>query len=712
MNSILVGFQDIFTNKEVYKPDEVDRVLGIVRKNFRFSWSNKKLKYFNVPSSFDIETTSFYDKGEKAATMYEWTLGIYGAVIIGRTWNEFVTCINELAEKLELNEHKRLIVYVHNLAFEFQWFRKYFEWVKVFSIDSRKPIYAVTTNGIEFRCSMLLSGYSLENLGKRLTKYKVEKLVGDLDYSKLRHSKTELTDTEIGYCINDVKVVMAYIAELIEKNNGISRLPLTKTGFVRKYCRNQCFYGDGKDEYQRLKYRALIVSLKLQPDEYLQLKRGFQGGFTHANPFHSTKIINDVTSFDFTSSYPAVMVAEKYPMSSGERVVIHSEKELEDNLNVYCCLFDIEFIELESKILYESYISQSRCFALENPVINNGRVVSADMLRTTITEQDYHIIKKMYQWKSIRVSNFIRYRKGYLPTDFIKSILNLYHGKTTLKGVEGKEVDYQIAKENLNSCYGMAVTDIIRPTYGYTDEWLEPETPDLGDSIDKYNKNAGRFLFFPWGCWVTAYARRNLFTGIFEFENDYIYSDTDSIKCMNAERHMSYIDKYNEAITNQLEMAMKYHGLGVDLIRPKNNKGIEKPLGVWDFDGHYERFKTLGAKRYMVEYSNDKRNGDSAGGVSITVAGLSKKAAVPYILQKSEDPFSVFNDNMYIPSSNTGKLTHTYIDDYKRGYITDYNGVKSGYTEMSMVHLEPSDYSLSLSREYVDYIMKRRTEVL
>ena len=42
MNSILVGFRDIFTNKEIYKPDEVDRVLGVVRKNFRFSWSNKK----------------------------------------------------------------------------------------------------------------------------------------------------------------------------------------------------------------------------------------------------------------------------------------------------------------------------------------------------------------------------------------------------------------------------------------------------------------------------------------------------------------------------------------------------------------------------------------------------------------------------------------------------------------------------------------------
>ena len=712
MRSMLEEFPGIFTSKKIYRPEEIDEVLKVVRPHFRFSWSNKKLKYFNVPAAFDIETSSFYTGSEKTACMYEWTLGIYGAVIIGRTWGEFVTCINRLADALELNEQKRLIVYVHNLAFEFQWFRKYFKWSKIFAIDSRKPLYAVTENNIEFRCSLLLSGYSLANLGGKLTKYRVEKAVGDLDYSKIRHSATPLTQKEIGYCVNDVKVVMGYVAELIDRENGISRLPLTKTGFVRRYCRNACFYGDGSDEYQRFKYRALMVAMNLDPEEYVQLKRGFQGGFTHANPFYSARVMEDVTSFDFTSSYPAVMVAEKYPISTSEKITIESREQLEENLNIYCCLFDVEFVGLESVVLYESYISQSRCFALENPTINNGRVVRADLLRTTLTEQDFMIINKMYDWESMRVSNFRRYRKGYLPTEFIKAILHLYRDKTTLKGVEGKEVDYQIAKENLNSCYGMAVTDIVRPAYGYGDEWEDPEAPDIESSIHKYNKSAGRFLFFPWGCWVTAYARRNLYTGIFEFENDYIYSDTDSIKCLNAEKHRTYIERYNKAITEQLEKAMEYHGLSLDMVKPKNSKGVEKPLGVWDFDGHYKRFKTLGAKRYMVEYSNDARNGSDSGKVSITVAGLAKRAAVPYIKSKGVDPFKVFNNQMHIPAEHTGKLTHTYIDEPQSGTVTDYTGSAGRFSELTAVHLEPADYSLSMAREYVDYIMKRQTEVL
>ena len=704
------GFPDLLKEDRIYKSSEVKELLKHVRKHFRFAWTNKKMKYFNVPAAFDIETTSFEKNGEKAACMYEWTLGIYGAVIIGRTWAELIKCLKELSEELDLNETKRLIIYCHNLSFEFQWLRHYLNWVKVFSIDVRKPLYALCDLGIEFRCSLQLSGYSLENLGKNLRKYKVEKLTGDLDYSLIRHSKTPLTEKEIGYCVNDVRVVMAYIAEQIEQCRGVSRIPLTKTGFVRKYCRESCFY-DPENEYQRLKYRALMLSMKLDPEEYVQLKRGFQGGFTHANPFYSGRIMEDVTSYDFTSSYPAVMIAEKYPMSEGEHIYIQNENELIENLSLYCCLFDVEFTGLESVKLFDSYISQSRCFLLDNPTINNGRVVRADRLRTTITEQDFMIIRSMYEWDGMTVSNFRRYRKGYLPTEFIKSILKLYNDKTELKGVSGQEVNYQKAKEQLNSCYGMAVTDIVRPVYSYDEDWEDPVQPDLNKAINKYNNSAGRFLFFPWGCWVTAYARRNLFTGILEFENDYIYSDTDSIKVLNAPRHHSYIEDYNKRILKQLETAMEYHGLPVEMISPKNKKGEEKPLGVWTFDGHYKRFKTLGAKRYVVKYSNDTRNGGDAGKYSLTVAGLAKMVALPYMLHQG-DIFNQFTDELYIPPEYTGKLTHTYIDEPISGKLCDYRGVTGEYSELSCVHLGGCDYSLSISREYANYIMNVRTEVI
>ena len=320
--------------------------------------TNKRLEYFNTPCAFDIETTSFYENGEKRAIMYEWTLGINGAVLVGRTWEQLKNAVDLIATTLELSKERRLIIYVHNLAFEFQFMRKWFAWEKVFSVNDRKPVYALTVDGIEFRCSYILSGYGLASLGEQLRKYPVEKLVGDLDYSLKRHSSTPLTDKELKYCENDVRVVMAYIQEKIEHDGNIAKIPLTKTGYVRNYVRNNCFY-DGKKShkksFKRLKYRELISNLTLTVEEYKQLKRAFQGGFTHANVFEVGKIVNNVGSIDFTSSYPTVMIAEKFPMSKGEKVKISSKDDFLKNLKCYCCLFDIEIENLESTFLYENY---------------------------------------------------------------------------------------------------------------------------------------------------------------------------------------------------------------------------------------------------------------------------------------------------------------------------------------------------------------------
>lgn len=204
------------------------------------------VEYYNEPLSFDIETTSFYVQSngqkEKRATMYIWKLSIRGGVIVrGRTWEEWINVCKFLSEWYELNEKRILVIYVHNLGYEFQFMHKYFEWKEVFALKKRQPVRALSTLGIEFRCSLKLSGYSLEKLGTQLITYKVEKLVGSLNYSLKRNSKTILTEKEEQYCTNDVLVVSAYIQEYIERVKYIHLIPKTKTGEVRNYTRNQCF---------------------------------------------------------------------------------------------------------------------------------------------------------------------------------------------------------------------------------------------------------------------------------------------------------------------------------------------------------------------------------------------------------------------------------------------------------------------------------------
>lgn len=686
-------------------PDKIDKILKPLERLKPITTSKKK-QYYNIVCAFDIETTSFYsnqldNEKEKIAIMYCWQMAINGRVVFGRTWDEFITVMNRLTSFFHLYENRRLIMYVHNLAFEFQFIRKRLEWDSVFSIEQRKPLYALTTGGIEFRDSYLLSGYSLAKLGDNLQKYHVRKLVGDLDYSKIRHSKTPMTEKEIAYCENDVLVVSAYIQEEIEKAGNITRLPLTKTGYVRNYCRNKCFYGDDRHKtntktYQ--KYRELILSLKLDSEEYKQLKRAFQGGFTHAAARFSGKVEKNVDSIDFTSSYPYVLLSEQFPMSSGRIVEVKTKEEFQKYINLYCCLFDVEFTHLTPKIINENYISLSRCYQHEKVVVNNGRVVSADKITTTITDVDYTVIEKTYDWDSMTIYNFRIYNRGYLPTNFVKSILKLYSDKTTLKGVEGKEIEYLVSKGMLNACYGMTVTDIVRDEIIYSDEW-DIEKADVEKDIEHYNKSRNRFLYYPWGVWVTAYARRNLWGGIIAFGDDYIYSDTDSIKCINIEKHFDYINSYNNTVKLKLQIAADYHKIDFELFQPKTIKGVKKLIGVWDWEtenNKYTRFKTLGAKRYMIEQD---------GKINITVAGVNKKTAVPYLVKKYGDKvFDAFTNDLTIPKEHTGKMTHTYIDERKTGVITDYLGNKNTYDEFSSVHLENAEYSLSLSQAYIDFL--------
>lgn len=660
--------------------------------------SNKKVEYFDVPCAFDIETTSATGPDGKVAFMYHWQLGLDGYVVFGRTWEDLEHTLTELSVGLGLFQDRRLIVYVHNLSFEFQFLAHRLKWKKVFALDQRKPVYALTESGIEFRCSYILSGYGLSELGKHLVKYPCEKMTGDLDYDLIRHSSTPMTAEELKYCENDVRVVMCYIQEQIEDLGSIIRIPLTKTGYVRRYCRKACYYGEnthknGAKQYQQ--YRRLMNTLTLDPVEFRQLLRAFQGGFTHANACQVRRVHEGVTSYDFTSSYPTVMCSRQFPMSKAEFLPHLTKEEFKSSVKLYCCLFDIEIFDLEATTFIDHPLSFSRCFQIKDYVVDNGRVVSAGHLVTTMTEQDYFIFLQFYRCKSYKISNFRRYKKGYLPPNFVKAILKLYADKTTLKGVEGRELEYQRSKEMLNSAYGMCVTNPCRDEDVFNDGDWSSIPADVEKAIDTYNKSKNRFLFYPWGVWVTAYARRNLFTGIYSCGPDYIYSDTDSIKILHADAHKDYIDKYNDLIVKRLDRALSSMGIDPEASRPVTIDGKVKQLGVWDFDGHYDRFKTLGAKRYIYE---------TDGELHITVAGLGKKIACKYLKSKYEDPFKAFEDCLHIPPEWTGKNLHTYIDYEQHGLICDYTGKYGEYHECSSTHLCKIDFTLSLSAAYLEYL--------
>ena len=225
-----------------------------------------------------------------------------------------------------------------------------------------------------------------------------------------------------------------------------------------------------------------------------------------------------------------------------------------------------------------------------------------------------------------------------------------------------------------------------------------------------------RFLFYLWGCFVTAYARRNLWRGIYECGNDYVYSDTDSIKIKNAYRHMDFIESYNKEIVEKIDSCLNYYKIDPERSRPKG-----KQMGIWDYDGHYTVFKTLGAKRYI--YLDDEYD------LHITVAGLAKVAGAEYLKEIGitnvrkislvrgiqikhqyeyiKGIFDSFTDNLKIPAGRTGKMTHSYIDYEMIETVEDYQGNVMTIHELSGVHLEDVEYRLSCE-EFLRFLNKMK----
>ena len=400
-------------------------------------------------------------------------------------------------------------------------------------------------------------------------------------------------------------------------------------------------------------------------------------------------------------------------MSKGKKIIPKDEHEFNDLINNHCCIMEIEFKDIISTVEMEFYISKSKCLDIEGCDTFNGRITSAKRLRIAITELDLEIINKMYTFASMTILNMYVYKRGYLPTNLVKAILELYKNKTELKGIPEKVEEYLKSKGMINAAYGMCVMDPVRDEVLYLpeeDEELKDWKKERGaihDYLEKYNTSKSRFLFYPWGIYVTALARYNLFTGILEMNDDYIYSDTDSLKILNRNKHSNYFRKYNNDMIYKLHKAMTYHNLDDYYWKPKNLKGDEQILGLWDYEGTYKKFKTLGAKRYMMYDKGDKE-------IILTFAGLNKITGMEYFLDMCnidyvydknkkiikiiegdiDKVFDSFKTGITVPVEYAGRKASGYIDFKIDGNVTDYFGVTYEYHEDSAVNMTMTDYTI------------------
>ena len=686
-----------------YLLDDTDRHEYLTQRR-----GKRTTQYCTTIMSFDIETSSLYVKDEKRVVPYIWQIAIQNYVFYGRHFADIVEMFNTLAEIFETDISRRIVIWVHNLPYEFQFIRKYFEWNDVFSLSERNVIKATTTNGIEFRCSLILSGMSLNDVAnKGIKPGKVKKMVGDLDYSLVRHEKTPLTDEELRYCINDVLVVVEYITEQVNELYGdITKLPMTKTGAVRQEVRNATIRNPNKKK--AFEYMDIIRKLTLEPMEYYALTQAFAGGFTHANPNYVEMILENVGSADIASAYPAVICSEKFPMGKGQNIIINNDYDKFNRLaETGLMVFKAGFKNIRAKHKFEHTLQYAKCFGKRRTKVDNNRVVSADALMTYMTSVDLEMLNEFYEYEHIAIADVWYYEKDYLPRELVLAVLDLYNKKTILKDTD-ELLLYNLKKSNLNSVYGMMVMSIIRELIEYSGRDENPYnvttirelSPEYDKAIDEYNKSRSRFLYYPWGVFVTAYARQRLQNFILMTREDHVYSDTDSDKFLNPDKHIKDIESFNKAIDIKNRQAAKELKIDLELYYPKTIKGVVKPIGYLELEETYNRFKTLGAKRYLVEVPDYKKGGSK---IKLTCAGVNKEKGAEYIASK-EEPFEFFRNYMHIPKDKSGKMNGTYIDKETEFDCVDYNGVKDHCIVKSGLHLESSPFTLSMDVTFLSFL--------
>lgn len=670
----------------------------------------KKNSCSNTVYTFDTESTSVFSKDGiqwgvfdydkppvyyndmlKQSVCYLWIFGVNDTVYYGRYIEEFEEVLKQIS-----NPKIKKFIYVHNLSFDFNFllnFLSKYE-LKVLSRQKHKLImFDIVDLNIQFRCSFQLTMLSLDNASKRYAK-KYYKKAGAVNYNILRTPNTPLDKTMLNYAEYDCLSLYDVICHYKSEYGSIKNIPLTQTGEVRKYIRDAESHNFG---FHKKMQSCVPESTEL----YLMIRQAFQGGKTQSNRFHTNHIIYEtIMSKDITSSYPTVMLSEKFPCEDFHKSTYKFAQEHKEH---FCALYTVYFehVTCNKDICY---IPSSKCINLKmgaDGIIDNGKLMQAESFTMVLTDIDFEIILQDYDIKAYTVIDTRVAKKSYLDNVLCDCILHFYEAKTTLKGVPEQETYYMKMKQCLNSIYGQQVTIDIMEEIGVKEgQWTVKELTDdmIQSQLDEKRTKWSTITSYAVGCWITAYARRNLWSLAQQINEDVVYMDTDSLKILNYKKHEHLFNEFNEYVKSKITACLETLGLDPNRAHPKDIKGIEHWLGVYDDDGLYkDGFITLGAKKYA--YLQD-------GKVKITVSGVPKSAG------KSLKSLEDFKDGYIFNYKDCNKMISYYNDNYIP--MTLYDDFGNSYTSINKfgICLMPTTYEIGLERNYARLLLENELNIV
>ena len=694
----------------------------------------KKIKEYVKEGNLPCTYKSPYRNLKSVGFMYIWMITVeikknQPITFFGRTYKElqnFIDTLNEVFLNYKafnkstipdgsdadcrnfLASQKRtryiLHMYCHNLGWDFQFLRNFFNFKNIFAREKRKPMRCEVeydSFSIVFHDTLCLTQKSLAKWAED-AQLPIKKMSGDLNYDVVRNSQTILTTQELGYCEHDTLVIYEGIKDYRDNivQDDLCEIPMTQTGFPRRKLIDKSKVDSA---YKEMCYE---INSNLSFELYNKLIIAFTGGWTHANQKYSGKLLKNVVCFDFASSYPSVMTSCKYPMESFKEVdpnMINSlqQGDIEDRDIAYLIEVEVDYIESN---IWNSYLSSSKCLNSEqekkNWILDNGKIVEADNSHWILTDVDYEIMLQCYDCQGIHIKHLYTAKYDYMPLWFIEVILEYFQYKTSLKGTNNVS-KYNESKQFINAIYGVEIQRILNDVIDFVNNnWEERE----GTEIEYYecvNPNNGKaicklldrtFSSYQFGVWVTAWAKFRLFKVIYKYDDITAYGDTDSCKGLFDKQAIQWVQDFNENyITKQQEKVAKHYGFAIDKFKATTSNGKIKQLGILEREHDCVEFKALRAKVYADSYY------DKQGKLKIetTIAGLPKRIG-PTKIKKVDD----LKDGLFFNAVESGKNVLHYNDTQPSFTVEDRQGHIETIDCQFGVSLEPTSFNLEINEEY------------
>ena len=460
-------------------------------------------------------------------------------------------------------EHAQCNVYFHNLAFDgafiMDWLERSgtWEWVpdrrsvhdmsyttvisdanQVYCID----LYFTRVFHVRIMDSLKIVPLSIAQMAKA---YNLPIMKGSIDYDAPRPIGHVLTDEEIAYLDNDVRIAAMVMEQFLSK--GLTRMTAGSNALADYRDRNGGTKG----------FRRWFT--KLTPEQDAFIRKAYRGGFTYCAPRYQGRELGEGIVFDVNSLYPSVMYScDSERMPYGEPVWF-------DGIPRPTATYDLWVAQVTCS--FRLRVNHIPCVQLKG----NFRFNQTEYLERsdgevtfTVSSVDWELIKEQYHVYDVR------WHGGYLfksATFLFKSYIDYWVGVKNQATIDGNGGLRQIAKLMLNSLYGKFATRttvysrrpmLVNDTLRYVD--LPPAERDP--------------VYLPVGVFVTAWARWKTVRAAQSVYDRFAYADTDSIHLVGTEVP---------------------EGLDVDDVR----------LGAWKHESTFTMAKFLRAKCY-IEYQEGR----------------------------------------------------------------------------------------------------------